>query len=176
LSICLSVFLIIASITGGLFLTSPFALVHAALPLQSINGLANVHLNPADSIYNANTTTFLSAKNISLTPHRMAETHFSDQGLLKGVGNITNDQTYIDTYLSDKLVQSTGNGTFKTPDGQSIAWKSSNIGRPVDGLWVYYGIVLFNNTQSKSLSFLNNSVGLSRDVLGKETDYLWVLK
>jgi hypothetical protein len=106
----------------------------------------------------------------------MAETHFSDQGLLKGVGNITNDQTYIDTYLSDKLVQSTGNGTFKTPDGQSIAWKSSNIGRPVDGLWVYYGIVLFNNTQSKSLSFLNNSVGLSRDVLGKETDYLWVLK
>ena len=104
------------------------------------------------------------------------ETHFSDQGLLKGIGNITNDQTYKDTYLSDKLVQSTGNGTFKTPDGQSIAWISSDMGRPVDGRWVYHGIILFNNTQSKSLSFLNNSVGLSKSVLGNETDRIWILK
>ncbi|HEY7570006.1 MAG TPA: hypothetical protein VH796_01435 [Nitrososphaeraceae archaeon] len=146
------------------------------MPPQSINGLNSVHLNPSDSIYNANTTTFLSAKNLTLTPHRMTETHFFDRGFLKSVGNITNDQTYIDTYLSDKLVQSTGNGTLKTPDGQSIAWKSSSIGRPVDGRWVYYGIMLFNNTQDKSLSFLNNNVGLSRDVLGKETDYIWILK
>ena len=52
----------------------------------------------------------------------MTETYYSDQGFLKGVGNITNNQTYIDTYLSDKLVQSTGNGTFETSDGQSIVW------------------------------------------------------
>ena len=96
----------------------------------------------------------------------MTETHFSDQGFLKGVGNVTNNQTYIDTYPSDKLVQSTGNGTFKTPDGQSIAWIASGIGRPVDSRWVYDGIMLFNNTQSKSFSLLNNSVGLSRSVLG----------
>jgi hypothetical protein len=58
----------------------------------------------------------------------------------------------------------------------SIAWISSSIGRPVDGRWVYHGITLFNNSQSKSLSFLNNSVRLSMDVLGKETDYTWILK
>ena len=133
-------------------------------------------LDAADSIYNANTTTSLGSKNLSLTPHRMTETHFSDQGFLKGVGNVTNNQTYIDTYPSDKLVQSTGNGTFKTPDGQSIAWIASGIGRPVDGRWVYHGIILFNNTQSKSFSLLNNSVGLSRSVLGNETDYIWILK
>ena len=106
----------------------------------------------------------------------MTETHFSDQGFLKGVGNVTNNQTYKDTYLSDKLVQSTGNGTLKTPDGQSIAWISSDMGRPIDGRWVYYGIILFNNTQSKSLSFLNNSFGLSRDALGNQTDRIWLLK
>ena len=106
----------------------------------------------------------------------MTETHFSDQGFLKGVGNITNNQTYKDTYLSDKLVQSTGNGTLKTSDGQSIAWISSDMGRPIDGRWVYHGIMLFNNTQSKSLSFLNNSVGLSKSVLGNETDRIWILK
>ena len=90
--------------------------------------------------------------------------------------NVTNDQTFINTYLSDKLLQGRGNGTFQTPDGQKITWISSDIGRSVDGRWVFYGIMLFNNTQSKSLSFLNNSVGLSRDILGNETDRIWLLK
>ena len=85
----------------------------------------------------------------------MTETHYSDQGFLKGIGNVTNNQTYIDTYLSDKLILGTGNGTFETSDGQSIAWISSGIGKPVDGRWVFYGIMLFNNTQSESLSLLN---------------------
>jgi hypothetical protein len=74
-----------------------------------------------------------------------------------------------------KLVQTTGNGTIKTPDWQSIARISSSVGRSVDGRWVYYGILLFNNTQSKSLSFLNNSLCLSRDVLGNGTDRIWLL-
>jgi hypothetical protein len=172
-----SIFLVIASTTGDLFLTSSDTFVQAQQsPQHSINARIIVPLDPADSIYNSNKTTFLSAKNISLTPLRIEETHFSDQGFLKGVGNITNDQTYKDTYLSDKLVQSTGNGTLKTSDGQSIAWISSDMGRPIDGRWVYHGIILFNNTQSKSLSFLNNSVGLSKSVLGNETDYIWILK
>jgi hypothetical protein len=176
LSLCLSVFLIIAFTTGGLFLTRPDTFVQAQAPPQSNNGQITVPLDLADSIFNENTTTFLGSKNISLTPYRMTETHYTDQGFLKGVGNVTNNQTYIDTYLSDKLVQSTGNGTFETPDGQSIAWISSAIGKPVDDRWIFYGIRLFNNTQSESLSLLNNSIGLSKSVLGNETDYIWILK
>ena len=71
---------------------------------------------------------------------------YSDQGFLKGVGNITDNQTFVDTHLSDKLLQGRGNGTFETPDGQSIAWISSGIGRSVDGRWIYYDLILFNNT------------------------------
>ena len=106
----------------------------------------------------------------------MTEERAVDQGFLKGVGNVTNNQTYIDTYLSDKLLQHTGNGTLETPDGQSIAWISSSIGRPVDGRWVFYEIILFNNTQSKSLSLLNNSIGLVKSIVGNEPDYIWLLK
>lgn len=176
LSLCLSVFLIIAFTTGALFLTRYDTFVQAQSPPQSINGQITVPLDVADSIFNENTTTFLGSKNISLTPYRVTETHYTDQGFLKGVGNVTNNQTYIDTYLSDKLVQSTGNGTFETPDGQSITWIYSGIGKPVDDRWVFYGIRLFNNTQSESLSLLNNSIGLSKNVLGNETDYIWILK
>jgi hypothetical protein len=133
-------------------------------------------LDTADSIYSANITKDLGSKNISSSPFRITEDRGVDQGFLKGVGNVTNNQTYISTHLSDRLIQSTGNGTFETPDGQSIAWISSAIGRPVDSRWVFYEIILFNNTQSKSLSLLNNSIGLVKSTIGNEPDYIWLLK
>jgi hypothetical protein len=148
----------------------------AQTPQPSVNEQIILPLNVADSIYSANTSKFLGSKNISLTPYRMTEGHYSDQGFLKGVGNVTNNQTYIGTYLSDELVQGTGNGTFETPDGQSISWISSSIGRPVDGSWVFHGIILFNNTKSESLSLLNNSIALSKDTAGNEPHYIWLLE
>jgi hypothetical protein len=175
-SLCLSVFLIIAFTIGGQFLAYPDTFVQALSPQQNNNEQFTVPLDVADSIFNENTTTFLGSKNISSTPYRMTESYYTDQGFLKGVGNVTNNQTYIDTYLSDTLVQSIGNGTFEIPDGQSISWISSAIGKPVDDRWVFYGIRLFNNTQNDSLSLLNNSIGLSKSVLGNDTDYMWILK
>jgi hypothetical protein len=148
----------------------------AQTPQPSANEQVTQSLDIADSIYSANTSKFLGSKNISLTPYRMEEGHYSDQGFIRGVGNVTNNQTFMGTYLSDELVQSRGNGTFETPDGQSIAWISSSIGRPVDRQWVFYGIILFNNTQSESLSLLNNSIGLSKDTAGNEPHYIWLLE
>ena len=148
----------------------------AQTPQPSVNEQGTLPLDGADSIYSANKTKFLGSKNISLTPYRMTEEHSSDQGFLKGVGNITNNQTYISTHLSDELIQSTGNGTFETQDGESIAWITSAIGRPVDDRWVFHEIILFNNTQSKSLALLNNSIGLVKSTVGNEPDYIWLLK
>jgi hypothetical protein len=148
----------------------------AQAPQPSVNEQVTLPLDVADSIYSANTSKILGSKNISLTPYRMTEGHYSEQGFLKGVGNVTNKQTFISTYLSDELVQSRGNGTFETPDGQSIAWISSSIGRPFDGRWVFHGIILFNNTQSESLSLLNNSIGLSKNTAGNEPHYIWLLE
>jgi hypothetical protein len=64
----------------------------------------------------------------------------------------------------------------ETPNGQIISWIYSGIGKPVDNRWVFYGIRLFNNTQSEELSLQNNTIGLSKNVLGNETDYIWILK
>lgn len=133
-------------------------------------------LDIANSIYNTNTSEFLGSKNISSTPYRMTEERFSEQGFLKGVGNITNHETFINTYISDELLQGKGNGTFETLDGEKITWISSDIGRSVDGEWVFYGIMLFNNTQSEPFSLLNNTIGLSRDTTSlNESDYIWLL-
>jgi len=130
-------------------------------PQLSVNQQITSLLDAADSIYSSNKTMFLGSINISLTPYLITEERSSDNGILKGVGNVTNNQTYISTHLSDELIQSTGNGTFETQDGESIAWITSAIGRPADdGSWVFHDIILFNNTQSKSLALLNNSIGL----------------
>jgi hypothetical protein len=157
----------------------------AKTPQPSADEQVTQPLDVADAIYSANTSIFLGSKNISLTPYRMTEGHYSDQGFLKGVGNITDNQTFVDTHLSDKLLQGIGNGTFETPDGQSIAWISSGIGRSVDDRWVYYDLMLFNNTQSKSLSILNNSISLAISIGGNGTDcnrftscadHIWLLE
>jgi hypothetical protein len=76
----------------------------AQSPQSTFNRQITAPLDVADSIYNANTTTFLGSKNISFTPYPMTEEHSSDQGFLKGVGNITNNQTYISTHLSDEII------------------------------------------------------------------------
>ena len=148
----------------------------AQSPKPNARGNVNLPLNAADSIFNANTSITLGTKNISSTPSRITESDFSDKGFLKGVGNVTWNQTFISTYLSDKLLEGKGNGTFETPDDKSIAWNSSDIGRQVDGHWVFYGIILFNKTQSEPLSFLNNRIGFYKSVAGNETDYIWLLE
>jgi hypothetical protein len=176
LSLCLSALLIISSTTGSLFPVRSSTYVQAQSPQPNSNGQVTAPLDTADSIYSANITKDLGSKNISSSPYRITEERAVDQGFLKGVGNVTNNQTYISAHLSDKLIQSTGNGTFETPDGQSIAWITSSIGRPVDGRWVFYEIILFNNTQSKSLSLLNSSIGLVKSTVGNEPDYIWLLK
>ena len=176
LLLCLSAFSIIFTITVGLFLVHSDTYVQAQSPQSNSNGQITAPLDLADSIYSSSTTEFLGSKNISLTPYPVTEERSSDQGFLKGVGNVTNNQTYISTHLSDELRQSRGNGTFETQDGESIAWITSAIGRPVDARWVFYGIRLFNNTQSESLSLLNNSIGLSKDIVGNEPNYIWLLK
>ena len=148
----------------------------AQTPQPSVTEHVTLPLDVANAIYRANKTKHLGSKNISLIPYLVTEERASDQGFLKGVGSITNNQTYRSTHLSDKLIQSTGNGTFETPDGQSIAWITSSIGRLVDDRWVFDGVILFNNTESKLLSFLNNSIGVHKDILGNEPDYIWLLK
>ena len=147
----------------------------AQTPQPSVNEQITTPFNVNDAIYNANTSEFLGSKNISLTPYRMTEERFSEQGFLKGVGNVTNTETFMNTYLSDELLQGRGNGTIETPDGQYITWISSEAGRMVDGRWVFYGVMLFNNTQSESLSLLNNRIGLSKDIVN-EPDYIWLLE
>jgi len=134
-------------------------------------------LDSSDETYNSNTSQSLSSKNISLTPYRMTEEHYFEYGILKTVRNITNNQTFSNTYLSDDLLVGRGNGTIETSDGQKITWSSSDLGTLRDNQWVFYGVMQFNYTSSKSLSLLNNSIALSKSTYPlMEPECIWILE
>jgi hypothetical protein len=169
--------MIISAIVISLFLLPSVTDTLAQFPQTSIKDQNIVSLNPNNAIFNANTTEFLGIKNMSLTPYLVTEGHYIDHGILKNVGNVTNNKTFTNTYLSYELLVGRGKGTIETTDGQSIDWISSDLGRPSDNQWVFQGIMLFNNTQGESLSFLNNRIGLynsTSDV--NDPEHIWLLE
>ncbi|HJT84076.1 MAG TPA: hypothetical protein VJ697_06300 [Nitrososphaeraceae archaeon] len=166
----------ISAIAVGLFLLTSVTDTLAQFPELNIKDQNILSLNVTDAVYNSNTSGFLGSKNISSTPYQITESNYLDQGLLYNTVNVTNSQTYLSTYLSEDLLIGKGNGTIATLDGQNIEWISSDIGKMIDNQWVFYGVMLFNNTHSESLSLLNNSIGLSKSISGSEPDYIWLLK
>jgi hypothetical protein len=161
----------------GLFLIHSVTDILAQFSQMNIIDQNTLSLNVNDAVYNANKSEFLGSKNITVTPYQMTETHFFENGFLNNVGNVTNSQTFLNTYLSDELALGRGNGTIETTDGQNITWISSDLGRLIDNQWIFYGLMLFNNTHSESLSLLNNSIGLSKSTSGlNEPDYIWLLE
>jgi len=168
--------LIISTITVGLFLFHSVTDILAQFPMN-IKDENAWSLNVTDAVYNANTSEFLGSKNITSTPYRITEEHYFEEGFLNNVGIVTNNQTFLNTYLSDELLLGRGNGTIETTDGQNITWISSDLGRSIDNQWVFYGIMLFNTTHSESLSLLNNSIGLSKSTSGlNQPEYIWLLE
>jgi hypothetical protein len=169
--------MIISVIIVDLVLSLSVTDILAQLTHLKIKDENMLSLNLTNAVYNANTSEFLGSKNISLTPSRITEAHYFENGFLKNVGNVTNSQTFLNTYLSDRLALGRGNGTIESADGQNITWISSDLGRMIDNQWIFYGIMFFNNTHSESLSLLNNSIGLSKSTSGlNEPDYMWLLE
>jgi hypothetical protein len=91
--------LIISTITVILFLLHSVSDTLAQFPKLNIKDQNALSLNVTNAVYNSNTSEFLGSKNISLTPYRITEQHYFDEGVLNNVGNVTNSQTFLNTYL-----------------------------------------------------------------------------
>ena len=134
-------------------------------------------LNASNAIYQGNGEKLLSNKNISVIPYFMTEQKYIENGLLNGIENVTNTQTYLNTHISDDILLGKGNGTMETIDGQNITWISSDIGRQIDNKWIFNGITLFNSTDSDSLAILNNSLVLTKSQSGPVLeDHMWLME
>lgn len=170
---------VVIGIAFMIIATSAFTSVHVSVGIPRVDPVFKYQnsLDPKEAVYNSNVSKSLGSKNISVTPYRTTEEHYFEHGILKGVGNLTNNQTFFNTYLSDDLITGRGNGTMETSGGQKITWISSDVGKLRGNQWVYYGVMLFNNTSSESFSLLNNSIALSKSSYPlMEPEYIWLLE
>lgn len=132
-------------------------------------------LNPSKPIYQAITGDFLAAKNVSSKPHKITEESFFEKGIMINVGNVTNNMTFTNTYLSPSLIQAKGKGSIETSEDRKIDWISSDIGTINSTGYYFHGIILFNNTMDEKLSFLNNTVGIYEETPAVKRT-IWLLK
>jgi hypothetical protein len=119
-------------------------------------------LNLSSPVYQAYSGVFLGTKNLSLGPPIISEDYVIEKAVMKNVGNVTNNMTFINTHLSDGTIQSAAKGVITSEDGQSISWISSDIGMINDQGELFHGIVQFDISNSSSFSFLNNATGIDK--------------
>ncbi len=79
----------------------------------------------------------LATKELSSTPFPVTQESYFKESAMKNIGNVTNNMTFTNSYLSGGLFQGKGNGTIETKEGrkegrkecQTINWISLDIGK-----------------------------------------------
>ncbi|HEU5120431.1 MAG TPA: hypothetical protein VFT71_05545, partial [Candidatus Nitrosocosmicus sp.] len=87
---------------------------------HNLNNLVTNPLNLTKPIYQAYSGTFIGSKNLSSGPLVISEDHAIEKAVMKNVGNVTNNMTFINTHLLDGTIQSAAKGTITSEDGQYI--------------------------------------------------------
>ncbi len=119
----------------------------------------------ASPFYESNASKLIGQRVVStangITPQ--IETTLIKNGTIKGVGNVTNLQTWTDTTRSPRIIYGVGQGVITTADGQDMAtWIGYGIGRSnINGTITYHDIIFFNTNSTGKLAFLKNIEGLS---------------
>jgi len=103
-----------------------------------------------------------------------------ENGTMNGVGNVTNLETWVDTFKSPAIAYGVGQGILTTKDKQRATWIAHDIGRTNDnnGAIIYHGVMFFGSNSTGKLAFLNNLEGLYiTEVNGsKQTTKMWEWK
>jgi len=121
-------------------------------------------LNISEPIYQTINGSFISTRELSTSPTLVTEEMFLEDAIMKDIGYVKNNMTFINTYNAQStIIQGKGNGTIETSDGQTIDWMSSDIGVVSERGLIFHGIILFDNTNSEKLSFLNGKLGVYKD-------------
>ena len=103
----------------------------------------------------------MNSKEIKSFPYIVFEDKCIEKATIKGIGNVINNETFLNTVIENKTVFGQGNGTILTEDGQSsINWNSYDANLVTGGYPGYKGIIYFNSTVYDKFAFLNNTVAI----------------
>ena len=109
------------------------------------------------------------------------ELSYSGSGYMLGIGNVTETWTFVNTHLSNNIIQGIGKGVIMTDDGNGVA-TATELGRGFHmspETIVYPGARVFSADSNSKLAFLNELVGVTQwevDSLGNYKVKMWQWK
>jgi hypothetical protein len=159
------------AIVGLLSMTSivvlPIGKAHAITSLPAVPSSNNTTTSlgiAANPFYESNVSKLIGQRVVSTADGIAPQIEYTniESGTIKGVGNVTNLQTWTDTSRSPRIIYGVGQGVITTADGQDMAtWIGYGIGRSnINGTITYHDIILFNTNSTGKLAFLKNIEGL----------------
>jgi hypothetical protein len=107
-----------------------------------------------------------------------AEVSFEDSGKMLGVAT-TGMGSYTSVIRPDGSLHGDGQGLIMTPDGESVTWTGTGVGKFGTGGAVSYRGMLFFRTASKKLARVNNTCGAFEydvDASGNTLSKVWEWK
>jgi len=112
-------------------------------------------------IYFSDNGNITNIKTLVKTGPLVKELSFIEKGKINDTIRVTLQGTYINTYISNNTIRGEGKGIITTEDTKEIAtWQAYDSGKiESNDHQIYYGIIFFNSP-SGILSFLDNKVGL----------------
>ena len=163
----ISFFAIVTLLSMTSIVVSPIGKAHAitSLPVvpSSINTTKSLGI-AASPFYESNVSKLIGQRVVSTANGITPQIEYTniETGTIKGVGNVTNLQTWTDTTRSPRIIYGVGQGVITTADGQDMAtWIGYGIGRSnINGTITYHDIILFNTNSTGRLAFLKNIEGL----------------
>ena len=159
------------AIVGLLSMTSivvlPIGKAHAITSLPAVPSSINTTTSlgiAASPFYESNVSKVIGQRVVSTANGITPQIEYTniENGTIKGVGNVTNLQTWTDTSRSPRIIYGVGQGVITTADGQDMAtWIGYGMGRSnINGTTTYHDIILFNTNSTGRLAFLKNLEGL----------------
>ena len=159
------------AIVGLLSMTSivvlPIGKAHAITSLPAVQSSINTTTSlgiAASPFYESNVSKLIGQRVVSTANGITPQIEYTniETGTIKGVGNVTNLQTWTDTTRSPRIIYGVGQGVITTADGQDMAtWIGYGLGRSnINGTITYHDVILFNTNSTGKLAFLKNIEGL----------------
>ncbi len=167
-------FAIVGILSMTSIVISPIGKAHAitSSPVvpNSINATTGLGI-AASPFYESNAGKLIGQRVVStangITSQIGYEYTTTENGIIKGVGNVTMLQTWTnaapEASRSPKIIYGVGQGVITTGDGQDMAtWTGYGIGRSnVNWTITFHGINFFNTNSTGKLAFLKNLEGLN---------------
>jgi hypothetical protein len=152
-SINLSVLVVVIGVTAVLL--SGYIQVYG---VKGNNTTSNPQISlDRDPLYQSTGGNVTNMKQISAN---QTEISFTEKGVMKNIGNVTNTGTFIENSSDNgRLIHGAGKGTITTQNGDTINWKAYDLGNKTGNTYTYKGFYFFD-TNSEKLASVDNVIGL----------------